>query len=340
MGKLRPRGDRETRGPSELIFLSTGAGSGPTRGTGGAHVAGRAGRSRCSGPSGRRARLLAAWRLVQQTGWASPAHLLGAAHPQRATAARRTALRTAPPTLGGLRADPPSPAWRRRPGAEPDRRCPGCWTAPTASAKPHLGGPIPVTRPKSSCLVLPQPGPRRPARASERGCSLGERALEPPVPVWLAKGQPAITCGGPTVCQAQAKRFLALAFINPHYGPDNENNSVMFDPAGSGGCLSPCPLAFLSPGIRKDCGSLADVPHGILLHPSHMARAVLCPQTHPASTPAFLLGVPDTGSWGRGGRFFLEHRLHACGPPFEDLWGEQTPFSVPSPHLSSTLPLL
>lgn len=142
MGKLRPRGDRETRGPSELIFLSTGAGSGPTRGTGGAHVAGRAGRSRCSGPSGRRARLLAAWRLVQQTGWASPAHLLRAAHPQRATAAGRTALRTAPPTLGGLRADPPSPAWRRRPGAEPDRRCPGCWTAPTACAKPHLGGPF------------------------------------------------------------------------------------------------------------------------------------------------------------------------------------------------------
>lgn len=89
IGKLRSREVQATQEPSELIFILTGSRSGP-------HSWDRRGGCGCRltaagfGPGSRWARLLTAWPLLQQTGWASSAHLLGAALPQPAGGATAT----------------------------------------------------------------------------------------------------------------------------------------------------------------------------------------------------------------------------------------------------------
>ena len=98
------------------------------------------------GPNGPGARLRAAWPLLPQTGWASPAHLLAAARPQpagRATAS--TADRQADPREeGGL--DSRTPAERRSHRVEPTGAVPGAGggpfppTAQTPISEPHLRG--------------------------------------------------------------------------------------------------------------------------------------------------------------------------------------------------------
>lgn len=176
MGKLRSREDPATQKPSELIFILTGSSSGP-------HSWDRRGGCGCRlpaarfGPGSRWARLLTAWPLLQQTGWASSARPSARRRPPP-TGWRgnghlaRTALRTAPPThwADGGRTHPT----RSGGGTEEQSREDAVQGAEHAPHRSQLPFPCPASsaRPKSSCHVLPQQVPRRPAcpsgRASEQ----------------------------------------------------------------------------------------------------------------------------------------------------------------------------
>ena len=173
-----------------------------------------------------RARLLAAWPVLPQTGWASPAHLLGAALHQpagRATASTAD-WRADPRADGGL--DPPSRAGRRNHRAEPTGAVLGAgWGPSPPPRKPHLRAPPSTLRLSPPGRVLPKQGLRRPARPSGRGPEHPvEWELAPPVPDW-----PPLT-----EHMLYVKRLLALLSINPRNSPNYENKSTHLAEQGLG----------------------------------------------------------------------------------------------------------
>lgn len=127
------------------------------------------------GPSGPGARLRAAWPLLLQTGWASPAHLLEAARPQPAGRATViTADRQADPREeGGL--DPRTPAERRNHRVEPTGAVPGAGGGPSPPpTKPPSLSPIFDVWPKFPGRVLPPQGLRGQRAIQEKDEQPGE----------------------------------------------------------------------------------------------------------------------------------------------------------------------
>lgn len=151
----------------------------PTLGAVGGHVTGGAVLGAgfwppASAPAALRARLRTAWPLLQQTGWASPAHLLRAALPK--PAARAGNGQPSGPHGGlpgrpsrGWRAGPTSPKLEEEPQSEPSGAVPGAGLGspprhPNPTSMPHHRA-----HPNSPGGALPEPGFRKPACPAGRG---------------------------------------------------------------------------------------------------------------------------------------------------------------------------
>lgn len=255
MGKLRPGEDEAIQEPWARFHFNWLQRRVPTRGTVGVHVTSGAGRSwvppaRCPPrpPGVRLARLRAAWPLLCQTGWASPAHLLGAALPQPAGGATDSlADWDCLPTCGRVGGETHRPrAKKRYARAGPTGAVQGTRRMSSLAAQTPSLSPTPAARSKSP-RPSPPAGPEKTDLAIRKGPGAVGVTGELRSPILICDTQS--TNWSPftdhVLC---AKHLLATPSINLHSSRNYENKI----PSKAWECLSPCPPGIIEPRVSMD----------------------------------------------------------------------------------------